>query len=156
MNKHKKYTQYTQEGFSLIEVLVSLLVLSIGLLGVMQLQLKSRPMLEKNTQQILAQMLATGLSERLQSHKNPDVQKQEWQATVQRLLPNGSSQIECLSNCTIGNIAPKLQRVTIYWDARKNNLTKNQYTIVNNPQEQNKSCDNNNPYRACFKMDFSS
>lgn len=61
----KTYDNYIQQGFSLIEVLVALIILSIGLLGIAGLQITSKQTNFEAVQRTTATMLARDMIERM-------------------------------------------------------------------------------------------
>ena len=81
-------------GVTLIEILITILVLSVGLLGVGALQgiaLQSSQLANQRTQ---ATMLAARIADEYRAYRDldepPQALQQNWENEIQRLLPNGS------------------------------------------------------------------
>ncbi|MFO7902269.1 MAG: type IV pilus modification protein PilV [Pirellulaceae bacterium] len=81
-------------GLSLIEVLIALLVLSIGLVGMASLQLTSLKSAHSSYYRSLASTAALNIEERL------------WQEARNSLDTEG----ECITDATLGNIASEIQK----------------------------------------------
>lgn len=122
-----------QRGSSMIEILVAVLVLSVGLLGVASLQAVG---LKNNTSAYLrtqANMLAADVLDRMRANRTVAVgggyniaigaaapsgsgitatDLGEWKTNLQLLLPDGDGEVDCVSDeCT----------VTVQWrDAQSN------------------------------------
>jgi len=129
-----------QHGFTLLEVLIALLILSIGLLGLAALQtvgLRSNQMATMRTQ---ATLIAYDITDRMRANPTGvDAQEYvittsqapgdtsatgqaladltEWRADVIR-LPGGRSKIERTVNGTTS-----IHRVTVYWDEERKGIT---------------------------------
>ena len=89
-----------QSGFSLIEVMITMLVMAIGLLGLAALQLKSVQFSQASLQQSLAAMQATDMAERLWSNLCvlPDAAAtaeliEQWQAEHALAMPQWKGQV---------------------------------------------------------------
>lgn len=81
-------------GFTLLEVLVALLVLSIGLLGLAGLQLRALQYSHSGYQRTLVNLQAQDLIERMWTHlRNPRAEWEEWQAAHQASLPEWSGSL---------------------------------------------------------------
>ena len=75
-------------GFTLLEALVALLVLSIGLLGLAGLQLHALQYTHSSYQRTLANLQAQDLAERMWTHlRQPRTELTDWQAAHQASLP---------------------------------------------------------------------
>lgn len=93
------------QGFSLIEVLITLFILSLGLLGIAGLELTAL----RNTQDIYLQSVAstqlTAMAERLranQSHAAQVLECERWNIENQRLLPQAKGICVCQNaTCTL-------------------------------------------------------
>jgi type IV pilus assembly protein PilV len=108
----------TQRGTTLVEVLVALVVLSVGLLGIAALQMTS---LRNNRGAHLrsqAQVLAYDIADRMRANRNVAlanayvvalgvtpaggtlnaIDLQEWKATLARALPSGDGEITRVGN----------------------------------------------------------
>ena len=121
-----------QAGFTLLEVLIALLVLSIGLLGLAALQttgLRSNQMASMRT---LATQFTYDITDRMRS--NPagvaageyiiardatpaaDTDLAEWRDSIALRLPNGTSDITQCDTTTAPPCAELTHVVTVYWN----------------------------------------
>lgn len=82
-----------QKGLSLIEVLIALLVLSIGLLGLAALYLTSLKLSHDSQFRSLASIKAEDLSEHIRVAGAPGAYLAEWQAELAVLLPAGGGDV---------------------------------------------------------------
>ena len=103
-----------QTGFSLIEVLMSLFVLSIILCGLIQMQLFCINESSKSYLKTIAIIQANNLIElfRIQknTHSNSVNVVQQWQQDTQNLLPYSQNRYNCIvSKC----------QITIEWQFKK-------------------------------------
>jgi type IV pilus assembly protein PilV len=125
-----------QQGFTLLEVLIALLVLSIGLLGLAALQTTGLRSNQMATMRTLATQLAYDMTDRMRANpaglaqyviatnetpSNPPVTRAdndltEWRAQVVR-LPGG------LSRITQSAGPPVTQVVTVFWDEERKGAT---------------------------------
>ena len=124
-------------GFTLLEVLIALLVLSIGLLGLAALQttgLRSNQMASMRT---LATQFTYDITDRMRSNpagvaagdyviartrapaspavNTTDTDLAEWRSNVAR-LPNGQSDITRCDTATLPACAQLTHIVTVYWN----------------------------------------
>ncbi|MER2584261.1 MAG: type IV pilus modification protein PilV [Candidatus Competibacter sp.] len=75
-------------GFTLIEVIVALLVLSVGLLGLAGLQLRALQHTHSSYQRTLVNIQALDMAERMWTHlAEPLAEMKEWQKLNQASLP---------------------------------------------------------------------
>ena len=92
-------------AFSLIETAVSLLLISIGVLGIAVLQLTSLRQTETAYYQSLAALQATSLFERLRVNLDSLARQrelQEWNQQNKALLPQGQGHYHCNgSQCAV-------------------------------------------------------
>lgn len=77
-------------GFTLIEVLIVLCLLSLAAFSLLELQLRSLNATQQSALHGVAMQLAVDLAERLRAAAPPDAaEKAEWQARVAAALPSG-------------------------------------------------------------------
>lgn len=98
----------SQRGVSMIEVLVTLLVLSVGLLGIAALQVRTLQFNQDAYYRSQANVLLYDMAERSRSHPELDAgfatEKALWQQQVADTLPDGQGSAECdadLCNLTV-------------------------------------------------------
>lgn len=92
-------------GFSLIEVLVTLIILSLGLLSIAGIEIVAL----RNTQQAYLRSVATtqiaAMLERLRANQSDIARNNEyqrWNVANQRLLPQANGEYHCNKNiCTV-------------------------------------------------------
>ncbi len=137
-------------GFSLLEVLIALLILSIGLLGMAALQTVSLRSNHGAYQRSQATFLAYGIIDSIRANRDAalsdgydidigdtnrastdvaDTDINTWRGNIEELLPDGDGSIDCDRNgvCTI----------TIQWDvtreggtARDSTATQQEFTFM--------------------------
>lgn len=92
--------QQKQKGFTLLEVLIALLVLSIGLLGLAALQTVGLRSNHMSTMRTLATQMAYDMSDRMRA--NPaGVDDSNYVLTATSVIPDPSSYTDCAANeCT--------------------------------------------------------
>lgn len=132
------HRRHRQTGFTLLEVLIALLVLSIGLLGLAALQttgLRSNQMASMRT---LATQFAYDITDRMRS--NPvgvangeyaiartaspatlpatiaETDLSEWRANITTRLPQGASEITVCDGTTVPACTEVTHLVTVYWN----------------------------------------
>jgi type IV pilus assembly protein PilV len=133
-----KHGRLRQAGFTLLEVLIALLVLSIGLLGLAALQttgLRSNQMASMRT---LATQFTYDITDRMRS--NPagvdtgdyviarsddpasapatiaETDLAEWRDNITQRLPNGTSDITLCDSSTTPSCDETTYVVTVYWN----------------------------------------
>jgi len=136
-------SDHTQSGFTLLEVLIALLVLSIGLLGLAALQttgLRSNQMASMRT---LATQFTYDITDRMRSNPvgvangeyvvarttTPSASiapwtggnlaltdLTEWRANIANRLPGGISEITVCDTTTVPACADVTHIVTVYWN----------------------------------------
>jgi len=109
-----------QAGFTLAEVLVAALVLTVGLLGVIALQLESLRATRSALARTQAVTLAADLADRIRAHSTPAAAYDcggdcdegdggdalaaadlaEWRASVRARLPDGTASVACAAGST--------------------------------------------------------
>ena len=109
-------TSLKQTGFALFEVLISILLLSFGLLGLVGLQARavsiSSDAQERNRAALLASEMASALW--VAGSVTPDAATlAQWQSKVQSALPNGAGAVAVETLPTTGASA----NITITWKA---------------------------------------
>lgn len=89
-----------QTGFSLIEVMITMLVMAIGLLGLAALQLKSVQFSQASLQQSMAAMQAADMTERLWSNlcvlsdtAATEALIEQWEAAHSRAMPGWEGRV---------------------------------------------------------------
>ncbi len=104
-----------QGGFSLIEVLVAVLVLSVGLLGIAALQTFSLKAGQAAYERSQATNLAYEISDQLRVHRREIVRDralpglERWREMAGEMLPGGDIAVEIL-NASDGQV-----RITVTW-----------------------------------------
>ena len=131
-----KHSRNKQQGFTLLEVLIALLVLSIGLLGLAALQTTGLRSNQMATMRTLATQIAYDMTDRMRANPggvaqyviatnetpaDPPVTRAdndltEWRAQVVR-LPGG------LSRITQSAGPPVTHVVTVFWDEERKGAT---------------------------------
>ena len=132
MKRSQRRNPLTARGFTLVEVLVALLVLSIGMLGIAALYLDSLRASRAALYRTQAVALASDIADRIRANRNPldaydcggecvagtggnavaitDINA--WLANVQRELPEGI----CSLTFTAGAVnAPNVYDVAVTW-----------------------------------------
>lgn len=92
------------KGFSLIEVLIALCILSFGLFAFMQSELDALHDMQVNYWRTLAQLQITSLQESFVIH--PYSSGQSWQHQIEKIFPAGKGIIEG-------------KKITVQWQLRK-------------------------------------
>jgi type IV pilus modification protein PilV len=94
----------TQKGSSLLEVLIAMLILSLGLISLLSLQITSLRRTNSAYWETLASVQVYSLLEILRANSSDAVRQNEYQLWNQqnlRLLPNGIGSYQCASEiCT--------------------------------------------------------
>ena len=144
-----------QRGMTLVEVLVTLVLISVGLLGVAALQLTSLRNTQESYVRSQAAILAADLLDRMRANQtgfragdydapNFDdlgragtlgaVDLTAWQATLDRLLPGGAA-------AAAGRITRvnNVVTITIRWRERAEQANARSYDPANQPQFQTRS-----------------
>jgi len=87
-----------QKGFTLIEVLISLGLLSVLLLGIAQLQLVALGINQKSWNLTIATLQAENMSAVIQSDVNWSGYLDKWQKDTQELLPGSKNGVTSKGN----------------------------------------------------------
>lgn len=146
MNKHiKQNMKKLIGGFSLLEVLIAVLILSIGLLGLAALHATSLKANHGAFHKSQATFLAYDMVDRLRSNRPQaingsydqlmtagdktgstlaDTDVNDWLATVNTLLPSGDGSITCTA------AGPGVCTVTVQWDIAREGGTANDNTVT--------------------------
>ena len=97
---------FVQRGFSLIEVLVTLLIMSLALLGTAGLQAYSMRLNQGSQFRTQAVFLAADLAERIEANKAADYQT-SWDFAASGAYDiSGTNPADCqTASCTLGNLA---------------------------------------------------
>lgn len=102
-----------QSGFTIIEVLVAWVILSVVLLGIIQIETDALKITAEALWHSEAVVQLSSMLERLQVNRSPNAQVRElalWNAQNQSLLPKGHGEYQCVANQC---------RVTLIWQAQK-------------------------------------
>lgn len=93
------------KGFALIEVLVALLLFSLGLLGIAGMQIVSLRHTQEAYWQSVADMQLLSFFECLRANRTPSIREPEkidWNMQNIRLLPQGNGSYQCnTEGCTV-------------------------------------------------------
>jgi type IV pilus assembly protein PilV len=85
-------------GFSLLEVLISLFIISFGLLGIAGLEMMAFHDVQESYWQSVAVTQLTSVFERFQANLSSDNRTQEcrlWQQNIKLLLPHANAECGC-------------------------------------------------------------
>ena len=148
-----------QRGMTLVEVLVTLVLISVGLLGVAALQLTSLKSNQESYVRSQAAMLAADMLDRMRANQtgfragNYDMPNDAtgfdqtgtagtvaaadiaaWQATIDRLLPG--SDADAAGRVVRNN---RIVTITIRWREREEQATARTYDVANLPMFQTRS-----------------
>ena len=113
----------SQQGFSLLEVMIALLIFSVGLLGLAGMQMAGLQSNHSAMMRTIATLQSYDMAERLRSNRvgnyaNPnagsvaDNDITTWNQMVARELPSGQGQIQVLGG--------GLFNVSVMWDENRN------------------------------------
>ena len=128
-----------QHGFTLLEVLIALLILSIGLLGLAALQTTSLRSNQMANMRTLATYLAYEMTDRMRAnHDGVDLGQYtipagtapatspttragedilEWRNSIETRLPGGTGSIALCAGCD-----PRIHTITVYWNQNRDPL----------------------------------
>lgn len=97
-----------QQGASMIEVLVTMLVTSVGLLGVASLQTAGVRMARDSGLMSQASFMASNMADRLRGNEEYSADDlNAWNESIQQVLPNGSGDVV--------SSADDLYEITVTW-----------------------------------------
>ncbi|QLH43606.1 MAG: type IV pilus modification protein PilV [Coxiellaceae bacterium] len=92
-------------GFSLLEILISLLILSFGIMGMMAMQVNSIQLTKTALWQSIALTQAFSMLERLRANHASEIRTREffqWEEGNQHWLPQGHGDYQCNADgCTV-------------------------------------------------------
>jgi type IV pilus assembly protein PilV len=78
-----------QRGFSMIELLVAMLIFSVGLLGIASLQVTGMRMTRDAELMGRASLYVSSMAEKIRSNPSASFDRANWNQTIQTALPNG-------------------------------------------------------------------
>jgi len=137
-------------GFTLIEVLVALIVLSIGLLGLASLQANGLRSNHSGYLRSQATIFAYEMTDRLRANRKTaiagsynialttaapsgstiqDVDRKDWLDTLATSLPSGDGEIACTTT-TVSGISTYACTVTIQWNDTRRNAETQTFTMT--------------------------
>lgn len=108
------YNKISCTGFALLEVLLTLLIISLSILGVIGLQLSALHHSQESYLQSLAAVRLSSLMERLRVNASPDARSGEldqWNQTNALLLPNGKGNFYCAGDDCTANLQWGIDKV---------------------------------------------
>jgi type IV pilus assembly protein PilV len=82
-----------QHGFSMIELLVAMLIFSIGLLGIASLQVAGMRMTRDAELMGRASLYVSSMAEKIRANHSTLVDIDDWNQTIQTALPNGVGEV---------------------------------------------------------------
>lgn len=103
------------KGFSLLEVLIAVLVLSTGILGIASTEIILLKGMQRSFSYTIASIQAQNLLELYRANHNTAGQVFSiWQQETQRLLPNSNSRYQCnITKCQVIINFPKASAIPI-------------------------------------------
>lgn len=109
---HTTPARQRQQGVSMIEVLVTMLVTSIGLLGVASLQTVGVRMARDSGLMSQASFMATNMADKLRGNEEVSADDlSAWNEDIQQVLPNGSGEVTNLDD---------VSQITVTWTESAN------------------------------------
>lgn len=101
---------HRQRGFSLIEMLVAIVIFSIGMIGVALMQLRGMSYTKDAGSRTQATILARAMADRMratmqESFRGPVLGNVDWMQQVDYTYPGGASPIQCSASCTLQQAA---------------------------------------------------
>ncbi len=141
----------TQNGFALFEVLITVIIMAVGLLGLAALQITSLKANHGALQKTQATFLAYDIADRIRANRNdglnesydillsdikptgstlPELDVNDWLTSVSELLPSGDGAIDCTTAgiCTI-SISWNIEREGTV-DASNNPISLRTFTLA--------------------------
>lgn len=105
-----------QSGFTLLEMLVAIVIFSIGMLGVGLMQLRGMSFTKDSGSRTQATILARSVSDRMratmqESFRGRIIGNVDWMEQVDYRYPGGATNTACASNCTLQQAASN----DVYW-----------------------------------------
>jgi type IV pilus assembly protein PilV len=89
----KNHLANKQQGFSMIELLVALLIFSIGLLGIASLQVTGMRMTRDAELMGRASLYVSSMAERIRANSSTLVDTVDWTHSIQTALPSGLGEV---------------------------------------------------------------
>jgi len=95
-----------QHGFSMIELLVAMLIFSLGLLGIASLQVTGMRMTRDAELMGRASLFVSSMAEKIRANPSALVDIANWNQTIQTALPNGSGEVTTVN---------KMHTISVSW-----------------------------------------
>lgn len=107
---------HRQGGFSMIEMLVAIVIFSIGMIGVALMQLRGMSYTKDAGSRTQATVLARAMADRMratmqESFRGPVLGNVDWMEQVDYRYPGGAVATACSSSCTLQQAANN----DVYW-----------------------------------------
>lgn len=141
-----KLNKHSQQGVTLLESIIALLMVGIGLLGVASMQVTGVKATYNADWRGRAGLIAQDLTDRMRA--NIDITRQggysdgaantnavsladkvTWGALVSNDLPNGAATVSCANGCGTG----ELYTITITWDENRDGTNEASYVLEVTP-----------------------
>jgi len=107
-----------QLGFSMIELLVAMLIFSIGLLGIASMQVTGMRMTRDAELMGRASLYVSSMAEKIRANPSALVDTDEWNQTIQAALPNG------IGNVTTVN---QMHTISVSWIESQDSTLENNW-----------------------------
>lgn len=112
---HSSPARQRQQGVSMVEVLVTMLVTSIGLLGVASLQTVGVRMARDSGLMSQASFMATNMADRLRGNEDYSADDvNAWNDEIKQVLPNGSGEVDSVED---------VYTITVTWIESADSIT---------------------------------
>jgi len=150
VHKHSIRYSTSTKGFTLIEVLIALIVLSIGLLGLASLQANGLRSNHSGYLRSQATIFAYEMTDRLRANRKTaiagsynieledakpsgstiqDVDRKEWFDALEANLPSGDGAIECTTTVVSG-ISTYACTIDVQWNDTRRNAETQTFTMT--------------------------